>query len=351
MNIKILALPLLLMIPAYQFPCFGMTQPQHIDNLSETLIKIIINKIPDHFFTQGDYHPVKTFLKCQGESEDFSKLIDEKVAQTIELYDVLCIRLLKLYPLLVQTIHIAQLKGHTAPVTALCFLPYYNQLVSAGQDKTIRMWNVQTEECTKVILGPDSTIFSLHPLTDRQLGSASYDGVVRVWNCDEGRCKRTLTGYIKPHALHSTKNPPAKEKSFIKTEPLEYKDNKNLPPYQAGRFNSQVVVSQEIRAAVLENSNTIIVAAIPHFDRLVLLSKIYYLLINEAKAASNMHLSLTEHDQSVLKDLPANFIDSYIKKCRQPGTIASLDVRLSDELFAPLKKFPIINFLATTRDA
>lgn len=77
------------------------------------------------------------------------------------------------------------LKGHEGGVWALKYNIETNQLITAGTDRTIRIWNLDTFICTHVFLGHTSTVRCLD-LTDlethgRVIVSGSRDSNVLVW--------------------------------------------------------------------------------------------------------------------------------------------------------------------------
>jgi WD40 repeat protein/transcriptional regulator with XRE-family HTH domain len=85
------------------------------------------------------------------------------------------------------------LHGHTNWVWSLAFSPDDDILASGSDDGTLRIWNIQSEQCIKVISVLTTEIFAI-AIADRMLASASQDQTVRLWNLD-GRNLKTLHGY------------------------------------------------------------------------------------------------------------------------------------------------------------
>lgn len=66
-------------------------------------------------------------------------------------------------------------------------------LISAGRDKTIRLYNCTNGEQLALLLGHDAWVWSLalHP-TGKYLYSASEDKSLRVWDLNFGKEKKKV---------------------------------------------------------------------------------------------------------------------------------------------------------------
>ncbi len=73
------------------------------------------------------------------------------------------------------------LKGHTKWVSSIVQL-VDGALVSASGDKTIRIWDLQTEKCTTKLEGHTGTVYCVIRLQDGRIASGSDDGTIRLWN-------------------------------------------------------------------------------------------------------------------------------------------------------------------------
>jgi F-box/WD-40 domain protein MET30 len=78
------------------------------------------------------------------------------------------------------------MEGHKSGVHCLDFNE--NTLITGSGDKTIRMWDMQTRECTKVLEGHTSGVCCLQYNNDNknQLVSGSWDKTIRVWDLTNG---------------------------------------------------------------------------------------------------------------------------------------------------------------------
>ena len=89
---------------------------------------------------------------------------------------------------------VRMLTGHEGKVTSgLCSLGK-GLFVSASDDRTIRIWQKDTGDCVKTLLGHTSWIFDVCSLGKDTIASGSSDETVRIWNVDTGDC-RELRGH------------------------------------------------------------------------------------------------------------------------------------------------------------
>ena len=108
------------------------------------------------------------------------------------------------------------LQGHAHSATSVAYAPstgdYTNSsdgqtLASGSQDSTVRLWNISTGQCLRILQGHPNGIWSIafHP-DGQTLASSSNDSSVKLWNTKTGESLRTLQGYssgIKTAAFSS----------------------------------------------------------------------------------------------------------------------------------------------------
>ena len=77
-----------------------------------------------------------------------------------------------------------RLVGHAGAVLSLEFLSGKNQLVSGSDDNTIRVWNLYTGRCVRVIAEHINGVVALASFSRNWLVSASKGRDMVVWNVD-----------------------------------------------------------------------------------------------------------------------------------------------------------------------
>ena len=86
--------------------------------------------------------------------------------------------------------------GHTNAIRSVALSPDGRQALSGSDDKTVRVWEVESGECVRVLEGHSASVGSVAWSGDgRQALSGSGDKTVRVWEVESGECVRVLEGH------------------------------------------------------------------------------------------------------------------------------------------------------------
>lgn len=117
---------------------------------------------------------------------NYNQLVVGSDDKTVKLYDIETGALLK------------TLKGHHSSVNCVRFLSHTKVLSGSG-DNTIRLWCVKSSECLKILYGHNGSVLDLLILPNNQLASTSVDKTIKIWELKNGpnfgKCIRTLTGH------------------------------------------------------------------------------------------------------------------------------------------------------------
>jgi WD40 repeat protein len=88
------------------------------------------------------------------------------------------------------------LHGHTRRVISAVINTDGRRVVSGSDDSTLRVWDVVSSECLKVLEGHTAGVNSVAlSLDGRRVISGSNDKTLRVWNIESGHCLKVLEGH------------------------------------------------------------------------------------------------------------------------------------------------------------
>jgi len=87
---------------------------------------------------------------------------------------------------------------HTGWVRSVAFFPDGRRAISAGDDATVRVWDLITGKEIRRLTGHAASVMSVAVTADSQRAlSCSWDGTVRLWDLESGKLIRGLKGTWK----------------------------------------------------------------------------------------------------------------------------------------------------------
>jgi WD40 repeat protein len=79
------------------------------------------------------------------------------------------------------------LAGHRRPVTCVAFSADGKRLLTGSKDRTLRLWDVSSGKKRQIFVGHDNWVTAAALSADgKRVLSASDDGSVKLWDADEG---------------------------------------------------------------------------------------------------------------------------------------------------------------------
>ena len=91
---------------------------------------------------------------------------------------------------------ISTLTGHEGGYYILGLYELGNgHLVSASEDKTIRLWNTEEGKCLQIFKGNEGNVNAILEHSSGDLISGSWDKTNRVWNVGTGICSKIIPGF------------------------------------------------------------------------------------------------------------------------------------------------------------
>ena len=85
------------------------------------------------------------------------------------------------------------LKGHIGGITSVSLRPDGSRAVSAGKDKSLRLWDLATGDCLRVLSGHTSEVWGVTFTPDgKRTVSTGQDFTLRIWELASGECESVV---------------------------------------------------------------------------------------------------------------------------------------------------------------
>jgi small GTP-binding protein len=131
---------------------------------------------------QLDYKAAKIY--AYGFSPDGNRALTGATDNTVRLWDVETGRCLRV------------LEGHTKDVRSVAWHANQRHALSSANDYTVRLWDVETGRCLRVLEGHTGNVQSVAWSADQHHAlSSANDQTLRLWDVETGRCLRVLEGH------------------------------------------------------------------------------------------------------------------------------------------------------------
>jgi U3 small nucleolar RNA-associated protein 15 len=125
----------------------------------------------------------KNIVRCLSFRNDGKLLIAGDGDGAANIYDVAVTRNI-----------IRRLRGHDGPVVAVAFCSDKSRVATAGEDQTVKIWDVPTGQVLLNLTGHSDAVRSLVPVGENGLISAGADGKIIQWDLrNEGQAMVTVS--------------------------------------------------------------------------------------------------------------------------------------------------------------
>lgn len=85
------------------------------------------------------------------------------------------------------------LKGHTELIRRVSISKDGKHAISASNDKTLRIWDLETKKCINILSGHEKSIWAASINDEGTFAlSGSYDNSIRIWELQNGKCTRII---------------------------------------------------------------------------------------------------------------------------------------------------------------
>lgn len=135
--------------------------------------------------SQAYTHYISSLVLPDNQGQSIHTAVSASIDGTIQIWDFAAGGVIK-----------NRLIGHQGAIYALALMNEAHCVISAGEDKSIKVWNLDTGHCIHTLQGHQSVIYAL-ALCDngRFVVSASEDKTIGLWDIKSGKLIRFMTGH------------------------------------------------------------------------------------------------------------------------------------------------------------
>eukprot|EP00505_MAST-04D_sp_SCG-Rhode-Island_P005284 Stramenopile-MAST_4_protein_5284 len=147
----------------------------------EVVLNMVVNNVPHRLSIPNS---LNASLAAQGFAEQIGLAGDNHVVSVVR------------DEIKRQRHQVTTFKGHFDRVTSVSFSPDGASIVSGSEDKTVKVWSVESGECVTTFEGHCNYVSSVSfSLDGASIVSGSEDNSARVWSLKSGECVTTFTGH------------------------------------------------------------------------------------------------------------------------------------------------------------
>eukprot|EP00668_Euglena_longa_P014487 GGOE01018477.1.p1 GENE.GGOE01018477.1~~GGOE01018477.1.p1 ORF type:complete len:715 (-),score=186.42 GGOE01018477.1:161-2305(-) len=184
----------------HQFHDHLITMLQHLDESmladDDILVQCLVNRI-ESFNLKDVNASVSKTLKLKGRVRCMCKDPEEPY-QVYVGFDNGCVQLYDL--VMMQEVKTFEMGVYPISCVLVARLNGRKRLLTAGKDKTVRVWDLATDDCTHILTDHGGRVKSMHAFEDT-IYTAGFDRRVLFWDLQRGRCGGTLLQADSP--IHS----------------------------------------------------------------------------------------------------------------------------------------------------
>jgi hypothetical protein len=152
------------------------------EELKQITEKSAVEDGRDMFLQQLEGH--RSWVDSVAFSHDLKQIVSASNDRTVKIWDA------------TAGICLQTLTGHRDWVNSVAFSHDSKQIVSASNDRTVKIWDATAGICLQTLKGHRDWVNSVAFSHDsKQIVSASYDRTAKIWEVITGKCLQTLQGH------------------------------------------------------------------------------------------------------------------------------------------------------------